>query len=165
MYDALIIFCAKYLIAVPVAVLLAYFVLAKREQKYRMTWLVVIAMTLAYALARVVSDLYNDPRPFVVGHFKPLIDHAADNGFPSDHMLLAGSIAAVVFYFNKRMGVVLWLVAFAIGFSRVAAGIHHTIDIIGSMVISIAAVVVAHYLVKGLRREKTSVGQKEVDAS
>jgi len=165
MFEMLVIFTAKYLIVLPVIVLLAYFVFAKRAQKYRLTWLVVISMTLAYAFARLASDFYDDPRPFVVGHFKPLIEHAADNGFPSDHMLLAASIAAIVFYFNKRTGVVLWLVAFAIGFSRVAAGIHHTLDIIASAVISIFAVIIAHYLVQGLRRQNRIVGQGEVDAS
>jgi undecaprenyl-diphosphatase len=152
MWNTLIIVSAKYLIALPVIVLAAYFIFANRAQKYRLTWMAVIAMTLAYALARIASDLYNDPRPFVVGHFTPLVAHAADNGFPSDHTLLAATIAALVFYFNKTTGAVLFIVALLIGFSRVAAGIHHPVDVAGSAVIGIVAVIVAHYLVKGLRR-------------
>src|SRR6185312_131460 len=109
MFTTLIILSAKYLIALPVIVVLAYLLLVSWAQKSRLILISLVAMTLSYALARVASDLYSDPRPFVVGHFKPLIDHAADNGFPSDHMLLASTIAMIVFFFNKRMGLLLWV--------------------------------------------------------
>jgi undecaprenyl-diphosphatase len=159
--DTLIIFGAKYLIGVPLVVLVLYFILAKREVKYRLVWMSVFAMTFAYALARVAGDLYNNPRPFIVGHFKPLIEHAADNGFPSDHTLLAATLASVIFYFNKRMGVVLWAVTFVIAASRVFAGVHHVEDTLASMLIAIAAVFAAHFIVRAIRKEKKGISQLE----
>ena len=164
MFNSLIIFCGQYLISVPVLVLVIYFILVSWAQKSRLILLSVIAMTVAYALARIASDLYNDPRPFVVGHFKPLIDHTADNGFPSDHMLLASTIAMIVFYFNKKMGIALWVVAFVIGFSRVYAGIHHTVDIVGSTVIGIIAGAIAYYIAMALRK-KNKDGQTPIQVT
>ena len=154
MVTLLIIFCAKYLVAVPVLALLAYFFLGVKRRRHRLVWLTVISFPLAYLIARILGHLFYSARPFVVGNFVPLIAHAADNGFPSDHTLIAATIAMVVLYFNRRWGVTLWIVAALIGIARVLAGVHHTSDIIGSMLIAIVSVIAAHYILYFLRRER-----------
>src|SRR6185437_423090 len=140
MTDLLIVVAAKYLIAVPVLVLLAYFVFSRGKIVRQLAWLSLVALPVAYVLGRIAGLLYNDPRPFVVGHFMPLVAHAADNGFPSDHTLFAATIAMIVLYVDKRVGALLWLVTLIIGLARVWAGVHHATDIIASMVIAIIAV-------------------------
>lgn len=151
-----IILCAKYLVAVPVLALLAYFSLSARRQKHRLLWLTVISFPLAYLIARILGHLFYSARPFVVGNFVPLIAHAADNGFPSDHTLIAATIAMVVLYFDRRWGIALWIIAALIGASRVLAGVHHIVDIIGAMIIAVAAVIAAHYILYYLRRERST---------
>jgi undecaprenyl-diphosphatase len=93
---------------------------------------------VSYIISRIAGALYFDPRPFVVGHFIPLIAHAADNGFPSDHVLLTGALAMIVWFYNKKLSIVLWVLALLIGWARVYVGIHHTADIVGSIVIVLA---------------------------
>ena len=153
MFDILIIVCAKYLVYVPVLVLLALLVRGARRRKHRLFWLTIISLPLAYMIARIAGHLYYNPRPCVVGHFTPLVAHVADNGFPSDHMLIAATIAMIVLYFNRRLGILLWIVALVIGTARVLAGVHHTADIIGSMVIATVSVIAGHYILHYLRRE------------
>lgn len=87
-------------------------------------------------IARVLSLFYYNSRPFAVGNFRPMISHLPDNGFPSDHTLLAASCAVVIYRINKRWGVFFFLIAAAIGFARVFAGVHHAIDIIASLIIA-----------------------------
>jgi undecaprenyl-diphosphatase len=114
----------------------------------------VISLPLAYIFSKITSIIYFDPRPFVVGHFTPLITHAPDNGFPSDHMLLASAIASIIFAYNKKLGVVAWVIAFVVGASRVLAGVHHWIDILGSAVIAVGTMwLVKRYIMP--RLEKT----------
>jgi undecaprenyl-diphosphatase len=72
----------------------------------------------------------------VIGHFIPLVLHVPDNGFPSDHVLLTSAIASIIFPFNRGTSTAAWIVAVLVGVSRVYVGVHHPIDIIGSMVIS-----------------------------
>lgn len=151
-----IVFCAKYLVAVPVMVLLAFLFSRAKRRRHRMFWLTIVSLPLAYLIARVAGHLFYNARPFVANNFTPLIAHAADNGFPSDHMLIAATIATVVLYFNRRWGTALWIVAILIGAARVLAGVHHTLDIVGSAVIALASVVVAHYILYYLRRERTT---------
>ncbi|MDB5237985.1 MAG: phosphatase family protein [Candidatus Kaiserbacteria bacterium] len=147
--DLLIIFAAKYLIILPV--LVALYLIYKLPAEDRLSYGIHVIATgiLAYVLAKVLGHFYFDARPFVSDGIVPLIPHAADNGFPSDHTLLASVLAAVVFIFNKNIGVALWIIALLIGAARVAAGIHHPLDIAGSIVISIiAAIIVALSLKK-----------------
>jgi undecaprenyl-diphosphatase len=142
----LVVLCAKYLVYVVVAAGLLF--LAFSKERGRLGVSAILSMGLAYGLGKVAAYLWYDPRPFVVGNFAPLIPHAANNGFPSDHMLLGAAIASVVFAHNRPLGLVLWGLALAVGAARVLGGIHHTVDLAGSIVIAVAAVAAVEY---GLR--------------
>ena len=144
----LIIFSAKYLYIVEVALLVLCWMVLPKNRRRALLILSVIYLPLVYVVAKVGGILYVDPRPFVVGHFAPLIPHAMDNGFPSDHMLLGSAIASIIFVYNRKWGTVAWVVAFVVGASRVFAGIHHWIDIVGSVVIAVVMMwIVNHYLI------------------
>lgn len=134
---ALIIFGAKYLYLVIVVFALAYIWRQPKELRWKIVLSAVIALPLTYITAKIISNFYYDPRPFVIGQFIPLLPHAADNGFPSDHTLLSGAIAAVVFFFHRKLGASLFVVAFLVGASRVFSGVHHFADIFGSLAIAI----------------------------
>lgn len=116
---------------------------------------IVLCLFLSFALSRIAGSLYYNPRPFMVSGVEPLVPHAADNGFPSDHTLLLATLAAIVFYYDKKHSVVLWIAAIAVGFFRVYAGIHHPLDIIGSIVISIVSVLIAHAIIHKLWKPKS----------
>ena len=135
--DALIIFSAKYLVYVGALFAAVIAVLLPRAKQKALALYGVIALPATYVVAKVLALMYYDPRPFVVGHFIPLIPHAADNGFPSDHTLLLAAIASVLYPYSKKASWTLWIITLAVGFSRVAAGIHHSIDIIGAIVIAL----------------------------
>ena len=143
--DLLVIFCATYLIVVPPVVLLVYVALASVEIKRKLTLLAAISLPIAYGVSKIADALYYNARPFVVDGVAPLVAHAAENGFPSNHMLLAAMVAALVCVYNRPLGCVLGAIALCIGTARVLAGVHHTLDIVGSVVIA-AAVVIGVYV-------------------
>ena len=146
--ELLIVMVAKYLIIVPIIVLAAYFFLSNKQVQKRMVVLGGLGSGLAFILSRIGSALFYDPRPFVTQQIQPLIAHAADNGFPSDHALLSFTLAAVLYTFNRKWGMILGVMAVVISAARVAASVHSWIDIGGSFVISAGSI----YLVDaGLR--------------
>lgn len=151
MLDLFAIFCAKYLIALALIFAAAFALKLSKQELRSMIILAAIALPLIYLTAVIASHLCNNPRPFVVEHFVPLIPHDADNGFPSDHVLLVSAIAAIWTVYRRRIGVVLWAAAVAIGIARVYVGVHHPIDVIGSAVI---AGVITFGLYTLLRRSK-----------
>jgi len=134
--DALIIFGAKYLWTIGIFVAVIFFILESLQKKARLALFGVFVLPLAYMAAKIAGHFFYNPRPFVVGQFSPLIPHAADNGFPSDHVLLLAAVASLFFIYNRIIGIMLWILAVLVGISRVFAGIHHTVDIIGSATIA-----------------------------
>jgi len=133
----MIIFGAKYLYLFIIAIAGIYFLVQSKERKQEIIILSVVYLPFTYIIAKIISRFYFNPRPFVVDNFQPLIQHIADNGFPSDHMLLSSSIASILTIYNKKIGLLAWIVAFFVGLSRVSAGIHHWTDIFGSALIAI----------------------------
>lgn len=145
--DSLIKFTAQYLIVAVVAgVALAWFV-APKANRWRFTLSVVAAGVIALVLSKIASRLYYDPRPFVTQHVQPLFYHAPDNGFPSDHSLLAMALTAIVYFFNKRLAVVMLIPTVLIGVARVLAKVHSPLDIGAAWVLGVVGAVVGYYLV------------------
>lgn len=151
MLNTLSIIGAKYLFVVIAGIALVFFLRQPRDEQKRIVIFVGLALPLAYIVSKIGALLYFDPRPFVIGHFIPLIPHEPDNGFPSDHVLLCASIAAVVYPSSKRLSIILWTLTLLVGMSRVYTGLHHPIDIIGSVLI---AIVVALLVYQFLKRKK-----------
>jgi len=148
MFNSLIIIGAKYLIALPLLATVVFFFQQEKNTKKMLAIFSVVILPLIFIVAKIASKLYSNPRPFVVGHFTPLITHSADNGFPSDHTLLASAVAMAVFYFNRKLGTILMIIALLVGLSRVLAGVHHLVDIFGSIIISIIVSSLVYYFLK-----------------
>ncbi|MCX5699287.1 MAG: phosphatase PAP2 family protein [Candidatus Omnitrophica bacterium] len=150
--DLVFIFGAKYLYLLVIVIAFAWFLIQPKPRKKEILIIAGICLPLVFVISKIVGYLYYNPRPFVVGHFKPLIYHSADNGFPSHHELLVSAIAAMIFIFSRRIGLVLWILALLVGFSRVYAGVHHLIDIAGSILISIGSVTLVYFFRKSRGR-------------
>ena len=138
--NLIFVFGAKYLYLLVIVIAFAWFLLQPKPRKKEVLIIAGICLPLIFVIFKIAGYLYYNPRPFVLGYFKPLIYHNPDNGFPSHHELLVSAIAAVVFIFSRRTGLVLWILALLVGFSRVYVGVHHMIDIAGSILISIGSV-------------------------
>ena len=143
---------AKYLYLVPVAILGVYFLLQERGAWKRMVFFAIPAGLFALALGTLANHLYFDPRPFVVGHFTPLVPHAPDNGFPSDHALLVSAVAMIGTLWNRRLGMVLWILAILVAIGRVYVGLHHVLDVIASMVFAVIATLAWYAILKYVER-------------
>lgn len=137
--DSIIIFCAKYLF-IFVALIFAWaWLRADRKHKYHMTIALILAGATAAILDKVSGRLYYDPRPFVTHHVTPLVSHAADNGFPSEHTMFCFTVAAVLYFYRPKLSYLAFGVAIAVGIGRVAAHVHSPIDIIGGIIIGLLA--------------------------
>lgn len=150
--DTLIVYTAKY--AFVLSILIAAYVwwrLPGRQKTELLAW-GLIGGAVVYALIKLTGLLYYDTRPFVADHTTPLFAHPPDNGFPSDHTALTMFIAVCVFHYSRKWGIVLIVISVLIGASRVAARVHHPIDIIGAIVIAIVAAVVTRPVAVWLNR-------------
>lgn len=159
--STIIVITAKYLYLVIVLIGVITFFRLPKEKRFELFVFACVALPVMLALL-VLASLYNNPRPFVVEHFTPLIPHAPDNGFPSDHTILSAAVAALIFPYARRVGIALFVLAVLVGGARVLAGVHHTIDIVGSIIIATLTAYIVYcfvlpHLMRALGRFKIPV--------
>ncbi|MHB1461293.1 MAG: phosphatase PAP2 family protein [Armatimonadota bacterium] len=105
---------------------IALFVFWRASIEHRKTLLLrgIIVLIIGVILAKLGGLAYYEPRPFVVNHIHPLIPHADDNGFPSDHTLAISAIALLLAPFSLPAGGVTLLIAVLVGISRMVCHLH-----------------------------------------
>lgn len=151
--ELIFIFGAKYLIFVLGALALYWFVRMERGTQVKILHFGTIALPLTYAFGFIAGLLFENPRPFVSEAIVPLIPHAANNGFPSDHALAAFAVAAVFIAFDKQKAKVLGVLALLVALSRVAVGVHHFLDIFASLMLAVIGWYCAQYIMKHFERK------------
>ncbi len=159
--NSIFIFGAKYLYLFIITISFIWFLMQPKPRQRDILIITCICLPFIIIIFETASHLYYNPRPFVLGHFQPLIQHKADNGFPSHHTLLVSAAAAVIFIFSRRLSLVLWILALFVGFLRVYVGVHHVVDIVGSIVIAIISVTSACFFVKYLKKRKLRIFREE----
>ena len=87
----------------------------------------------------LITLVYYEPRPFVTHHVHILIPHAADASFPSDHATGAFAISIAMWIRHRKLGVPMLIFACLTGLSRVWVGHHYPFDVVGSLIVSVAA--------------------------
>ena len=142
--DSIMTFCAKYLIF---AIFVTGALLALRSLRRREVRPVLLAgagLTAAFTFSVVLAALHHELRPFQTHPVRLLINHPGGQSFPSDHATAAFAIAfAVLVFFSHRWGVLLLLAATLVGFSRIYAGLHYPLDIVGGALAALLGVAVA----------------------
>lgn len=139
----LVVFCADMLIFVVAAAWLV--ALLTNFPRLTASWIVRVAImaVLAIVVAKVSGLLISDTRPYILGHFTPLAPVSHDNGFPSDHVLLAAVLTASLWWIERRFIPFFAAATLLIMVGRLGIGAHHTLDVVGSVVIALIAALIA----------------------
>jgi undecaprenyl-diphosphatase len=158
--DSLTIFCAKYLFIVIPLLWLAVLIQAGNKRRKQIILATFLAVVMAVILDKLFSKLYYDPRPFVTQNINPLIAHAPDNGFPSEHTLFSVTLSTVILFFRRKIGLIGLGISLIVGIARVAAHVHSPIDIAGGAVLGLAAGYIGFWL-----SQKYFTDRKKSDAA
>jgi undecaprenyl-diphosphatase len=138
--DAVGVFCARYLVILMFAAVVARTVLAARRPDSRdlaalleaADLRAVVSGMLAFVGNWLFSLLVFRPRPFVVLHGVhrivpvPISPHS----FPSSHSSVAFALAFSMLFVDIPFGLVLLVCATAVAFGRVYVGVHYPLDVI-----------------------------------
>ena len=135
--DTILIFGAQKLFLLSPLIAAFFFYKMPREARIEMLIFAFFSLPLTFILAMGARELYFNPLPFVKNGLEPLLDHAPNNGFPSDHVLLLAAVAAIFTFFHKKAAISLWVITVFVGLSRMFVGVHHLIDIMASMLIAL----------------------------
>ncbi|MEK7507778.1 MAG: phosphatase PAP2 family protein [Patescibacteria group bacterium] len=152
--DTLIVFLATYF---PYLLIVGFLAFSFSRKDRREGLFIFIEGMLAAIISRsIITEsirfFYDHPRPFAALDLSPLV-HSSSNSFPSGHAAIFFAMATTLYFFDKRLGGWFFLLALINGISRVTAGVHWPLDILGGAVIGIASGFFVHKLSERSWRE------------
>lgn len=145
--DFLGVFFADYLLYITVVFFLVLLFINK-------TRLMAISVAISVFLARVIiaepiKRIFHIARPYIaVDNAKKMVGENGDYfSFPSGHTAVFFAIAAAIFYFNKKWGMIAFVVATLVGISRIYVGVHWPVDVVAGALIGILSGIVVNSLI------------------
>ena len=111
---------------------------AFREWNQRGVLSAISTVFVANVLVKLLNLVYHRPRPFATHAMKLLFYRPSDSSFPSNGTVVAFSVAASVWPFNRTVGAVMYMLACLFGLARVCSGVHYPTDILGGMLLAMS---------------------------
>lgn len=131
-------FCAQYL-AYVLVIILFLFLLVNFKKYWKMVAEALIAAVITrFVLTDFIRLLWFRPRPFVALNFVPLINQSAkEASFPSGHASFFFALSTIVYFYNKKAGILFYVASFFIVLGRVFVGIHWPLDVLAGAILGI----------------------------
>ena len=107
------------------------------------------------AFVKLSAARFYEQRPFLVEHVKPLVAHAADNAFPSDHLAACGLAFGYLWPRSKTSAVLALLAAVAIAAARVLAHLHYIQDVVFGFAFGLAGALVGAWAARLLTASRS----------
>lgn len=151
--DTLGIFLAEYLPYLLILLLLSFLFWPKKDRIKNRTMVlisVVAALFARFVVKNIILLFYACPRPFVSLPLTNKLVSAspAENlqSFPSGHAIFFFALSAVIYSFNKKLGIFFLICSTLMGIARIFIGVHWPSDILAGAVLGIIVGVIVKWL-------------------
>ena len=149
--DYLGIFFAEYLGYVLIAIL-AVFLFKDFKKYFKMAAGTFAAAVLArFGFVELIRFIVPRSRPFVDNTVNLLLNHEASSSFPSGHAATFFAISAVVYSFNKKLGIVFLVASCFISIFRVFCGVHWPSDVLAGAIVGLFSGWLASMVLKKMK--------------
>jgi undecaprenyl-diphosphatase len=124
-------------------------ILALAWRRYGVVVFTVVAVAVADWTATGLKAVFDVERPSMrYAAPKPLVAAPHDGAFPSGHAATSFAAATVLAFARPRWAPAFYLLALAIGFSRVYVGVHYPLDIVGGGVLGVGVATALRFLAR-----------------
>ena len=160
--DLIGVFLAKYFPYIVIVFTLVILLWPKRDRKLHLKPALIVFASAVFSrlvLTEIIRFFYHRPRPFVViDSVKQLLLDQGEKltSFPSGHAAFFFALAMGACFYNRKLGIFLFIFASLIGIARVFAGIHWFSDVLAGAVIGILSAWAVNAAVKSFFRQKNA---------
>jgi undecaprenyl-diphosphatase len=123
--------------------------LALLWKRYAVIVFTLLAVALADWASYGIKAVFDIERPSArYAEPQPLVSPPHDASFPSGHAATSFAAATVLAFARPRWAPLFYLLALAVGFSRVYVGVHYPLDIVGGAVLGAVVATALRLLVR-----------------
>jgi len=109
-----------------------------KNKSWKVLWQAPAAVILSRGvITEAIRFLWHRPRPFVGHTVNLLINHEASGSFPSGHTTFLFALAVIIYFWNKKLGWLFFVLSFLACLARIFVGVHYPADILAGMAIGI----------------------------
>jgi len=140
--DEVAIFCASFLGYILIGVL--FILLIKNFKKYYKiaTQAFISGIFARFIIVEIIRFIWDRPRPFISNSVNLLINHSSSASFPSGHAAFFFALSTLIYFYNKKTGILFLIASFLISISRVFCGIHWPADILAGALVGILSALI-----------------------
>lgn len=95
------------------------------------------ALVARFVIVELIRAIIYRPRPFLSHGVVQLINKGSEPSFPSGHAAFLFAIALAIYFYDRRLGLALFIIAVFISAARIVAGVHYPADILGGAILGI----------------------------
>lgn len=154
--DMIVLFFAEYTVFLLVAIFLIslWHVHATHRERFRTLVLATASVVCTHAIITpFIYIFWQRLRPFAaLGVLHLFVVETFS--FPSGHTMLSFAAATILYFYNRRIALILYVLGALIGIARIIAGVHYPLDIIGGAVIGIVVAAGIMYGYQFLTKKK-----------
>jgi undecaprenyl-diphosphatase len=134
-------------------------VLCTLYRRWGVLGLTIVAVALADVTATGLKGLFDRPRPPLrYPNQDPLVAVPDTASFPSGHAATSFAGATILAFAFPRVAPLFYVLASAVGFSRVYLGVHYPLDIVGGAVLGTLIALALRFLTVRRQREVRADG-------
>ena len=159
--DVLGILFARYLGYILIFCLVLFLVGKFRKYWQMVLYGLVSAFFARFVIVGLIRWFWQRPRPFALLNFTEqnlggliennvnlLLDYTAKPSFPSGHAAFFFALSTIIYFYNKKAGILFLIASFLICLARVFVGIHWPSDILAGAIVGIFSGWVVHKISK-----------------
>jgi len=95
------------------------------------------AIVSRFVFGEIIKLAVNRSRPFEIHQVTQILPYDVGQSFPSGHMAFFFAFSTAVYLYNKKVGIICYIVSFLMGIARIYTGVHYPLDILGGMILGV----------------------------